>query len=208
MAARASAQTRIDVHHLETYNITMKAAVENKKDQAVVAQLMRMRDKYDHEGMRRTVEGVILVHQHNHPHILVLQQGQTFSLPGGKCKPGEDEINCLKRKLGAKLSPPDYQVSQWDISECVSVWYRPNFEALMYPYIPPHITKPKEQKKLYIVNLPPRFTFSVPKNYKVLAVPLFELYENTKRYGSVLASLPTSLSRFNLQCIATESRGM
>lgn len=29
------------------------------------------------------------------------------------------------------------------IGECVAIWWRPNFETVMYPYCPPHITKPK-----------------------------------------------------------------
>lgn len=29
------------------------------------------------------------------------------------------------------------------IGKCVAVWWRPNFETIMYPYCPPHITKPK-----------------------------------------------------------------
>jgi cleavage and polyadenylation specificity factor subunit 5 len=35
----------------------------------------------------------------------------------------------------------------------------------------------------------------VPKNYTLLAVPLFELYDNFTRYGPMMASIPTMLSR-------------
>ena len=63
---------------------------------------------------------------------------------------------------------------------------------------------PTHPRRVYLVTIPPRFQFSVPRNFKLLAVPLFELYENTRRYGSVLASLPQSLSRYSLQC--AESR--
>ena len=54
--------------------------------------------------------------------------------------------------------------------------------------------------RVYLVTPPAKFQFCVPRNLKLLAVPLFDLYENTRRYGSVLASLPQSLSRYNLQC--------
>jgi len=86
------------------------------------------------------------------------------------------------------------------------VWWRPNFETVMYPYCPPHITKPKvhscfrsiflifycwdhygnelfveqECKKLFIVHLSEREYFAVPRNLKLLAVPLFELYDNVQ----------------------------
>jgi hypothetical protein len=35
----------------------------------------------------------------------------------------------------------------------------------------------------------------VPKNYNLVAVPLFELYDNYSRYGPVIASIPSMLSR-------------
>ncbi|KAK9103870.1 hypothetical protein Sjap_021124 [Stephania japonica] len=50
----------------------------------------------------------------------------------------------------------------------------------MYPYCPPHITKPKECKKLFLVHLSEREYFAVRKNLKLLAVPLFELYDNVQ----------------------------
>ena len=62
-------------------------------------------------------------------------------------------------------------------------WWRPNFEPKEYPYIPPHITKPKEQKKLFLVQLPEKAFFAVPRNYKLMAAPLFELYDNPQGYG-------------------------
>jgi hypothetical protein len=90
---------------------------------------------------------------------------------------------------------------------------------LQYPFVPPHVTKPKECKKLYLVHMPERskspscpdlkFMYSshlpatievlaVPKNMKLMAIPLFELYDNTARYGPQLSSLVTCLSRYVL----------
>lgn len=41
----------------------------------------------------------------------------------------------------------------------------------------------------------------VPKNYNLVAVPLFELYDNFSRYGPVIASIPSMLSRWGrLRC--------
>lgn len=42
---------------------------------------------------------------------------------------------------------------------------------------------------------------SVPKNMKLLAVPLFELYDNTARYGPQLSAIPHLLSRYNFEFI-------
>lgn len=42
---------------------------------------------------------------------------------------------------------------------------------------------------------------SVPKNMKLLAVPLFELYDNNQRYGPQLSSIPHLLSRYNFEFV-------
>ena len=75
-------------------------------------------------------------------------------------------------------------------------WWRPNFEPAQYPYIPPHITKPKEHRKLFLVQLQEKAYFAVPKNYKLVAAPLFELYDNSQGYGPIISSLPQALGRF------------
>lgn len=41
----------------------------------------------------------------------------------------------------------------------------------------------------------------MPKNMKLLAVPLFELYDNTARYGPQLSAIPHLLSRYNFEFI-------
>ena len=120
------------------------------------------------------------------------------------------------------------------------------FVYVQYPYILAHITKPKEHKRMLLVQLPDKgiylntscynfyndlkcwlvvFTsgtnkvkmrryfyilsavliiehvcilsalFAVPRNYKLVAAPLFELYENSSGYGPIISSLPQMLSR-------------
>jgi cleavage and polyadenylation specificity factor subunit 5 len=120
--------------------------------------------------MRRTVEGVLVVHNHGHPHVLLLQVGNIFKLyvpvwrcdwrrsdelahrPGGRLRPGEDEIAGLKRKLDNKLAPVEEHLkTDWEVSarlcatiartqgvnrmlkigEHVATWWRPYFEAFM-----------------------------------------------------------------------------
>lgn len=71
-----------------------------EKDPSVPARFQRMRDEFDKIGMRRSVEGVLLVHEHGLPHVLLLQLGTTFfKLPGGELSAGEDEVEGLKRLL-------------------------------------------------------------------------------------------------------------
>ncbi|KAG8066765.1 hypothetical protein GUJ93_ZPchr0004g38208 [Zizania palustris] len=187
----------VNVYPLANYTFGTKEP-KMEKDTSVADRLARMKVNYMKEGMRTSVEAILLVQEHNHPHILLLQIGNTFcKLPGGRLKPGENEIEGLKRKLCSKLAvnSPSFPPN-WQVGECVAVWWRPNFETVMYPYCPPHITKPKECKKLFIVHLSEREYFAVPRNLKLLAVPLFELYDNVQRYGPVISTIPQQLSRF------------
>lgn len=41
----------------------------------------------------------------------------------------------------------------------------------------------------------------MPKNMKLLAVPLFELYDNSQRYGPQLSAIPHLLSRYNFEFV-------
>ena len=41
---------------------------------------------------------------------------------------------------------------------------------------------------------------AVPKNMKLLAIPLFELYDNAARYGPQLSAIPHLLSRWDFFC--------
>lgn len=41
----------------------------------------------------------------------------------------------------------------------------------------------------------------MPKNMKLLAVPLFELYDNTARYGPQLSAIPHLLSRYRFEFV-------
>jgi len=189
----------LNLYNLESnYTFGIKEPLM-EKDTSVADRLARMKQNYENEGMRRSVEGVMLVHQHNHPHVLLLQIGGTFfKLPGGRLKPGENEQEGLLRKLSNKLSPtiPGYQPN-WEVGELLGQWWRPNFETQQYPYIPPHITKPKECKKLFVINLPEHCIFAVPKNMKLLAVPLFEMFDNVQRYGPIISAIPHLFGRFN-----------
>ncbi|XLU59123.1 hypothetical protein S245_053771, partial [Arachis hypogaea] len=156
---------------------------------------------YKKEGMRTSVAGVLLVQEHDYPHLLLFQIGGTFKkLPGGRLRPGENEIEGLKRKLTSKLGPRSQNlVPNWKIGECVARWWRPNFETVMYPHCPAHIKKPKECRVLYMVHLSEREEFEVPGNLNLNAIPMFELYDNAQRYGAVISSIPQQISRFEFR---------
>jgi len=49
-----------------------------EKDSSVQKRFLRMREEFAKWGMRRTVEGVLIVHEHGLPHLLLLQLGANF----------------------------------------------------------------------------------------------------------------------------------
>lgn len=54
---------------------------------------------------------------------------------------------------------------------------------------------------MYLVPLPEKKVLSVPRNMKLIAVSLFELYDNSSRYGSQLAAIPIYLSRYRFEFV-------
>lgn len=70
-----------------------------ERDRSVPARFQRLHEDFEKYGMRRSVEGVLLVHEHNLPHVLLLQLGTFFKLPGGELHPGEEEVEGLRRLL-------------------------------------------------------------------------------------------------------------
>jgi len=70
-------------------------------------------------------------------------------------KPGEDDIEGLKRRLDERLAPPSGQFddshgvdNDWEIGDCVSQWYRPNFETFMVRLSPPSAPHPTHGRHL------------------------------------------------------------
>ncbi|XP_014247883.1 cleavage and polyadenylation specificity factor subunit 5 isoform X2 [Cimex lectularius] len=143
----------INLYPLTNYTFGTKEPLF-EKDPSVPARFQRMREEFEKIGMRRSVEGVLLVHEHGLPHVLLLQLGTTFfKLPGGELNAGEDEVDGLKRLLTETLGRQDGVKQDWIVEDTIGNWWRPNFEPPQYPYIPPHITKPKEHKRLFLVQL-------------------------------------------------------
>jgi cleavage and polyadenylation specificity factor subunit 5 len=95
----------VTLYSINSYSFGSKDFIPTNKDSTANARLARIKEKYHKEGMRRTVEAVLLVMEHGIPHILLLQVGTMFfKLPGGKIKPHEGDEEGLIRKLNGKLS--------------------------------------------------------------------------------------------------------
>lgn len=80
--------------------------------------------------------------------------------PGDYLNYEDEEMDGFKKRLNERLAPVGSQFSgegvneSWEISDVLAQWWRPNFETFMYPFLPGHVTRPKECKKLYFIQLP------------------------------------------------------
>jgi cleavage and polyadenylation specificity factor subunit 5 len=92
----------------------------------------------------------------------------TYSRPGDYLRAEDDEIEGFKARLNERLAPVGTQFTgegvndEWQVGDTLAQWWRPNFETFMYPFIPAHVTRPKECKKLYFIQLPRSSTSSDP----------------------------------------------
>lgn len=265
--ATTAVRPKIDTYAVARYIVVPNAEADGstgssttRKDQSAVAKLTRLKRRYENEGhCVMSVEGVMVVHAHNHPHILLLKKSSassseagalapssvghasqaTFRLPGGKLRGAEAPADCLHRKLARDIlghqKSTDDEVEQnrhaeasdhpfvmghsghaaigrsgndhsgvaaaqqagIRVGEVLSVWCRPSFDRVMYPYVPAHVSEPKELRTLFLVHLPSECVLAVTEpNTELVAVPLFDLYENASKYGALIASIPQLLSRF------------
>jgi len=114
-------------------------------------------------------------------------------------------VEGLKRKLKNKLGVEDESLQvDFEVAEVLGTYWRTNFEPLQYPYLPPHVTRPKEQTKVYLVLLPEAGHMQVRNGFVLRAVALMHLHENPVQFGPLLSGLPHLLSRLRFNLIAAE----
>lgn len=67
----------IRLYPLSNYTFGTKET-QPEEDPSVKERLRRLEEHYEQHGMRRTCEGVLVCHEHNHPHVLMLQIANAF----------------------------------------------------------------------------------------------------------------------------------
>eukprot|EP00035_Acanthoeca_spectabilis_P031281 m.13402 g.13402 ORF g.13402 m.13402 type:complete len:203 (+) comp4655_c0_seq1:493-1101(+) len=196
--AAAGVPTNVRLYPITNYrNDTTKEDIVLDTTQLDADQ--RLRESYSKEGMRRSVHSALLVHSHNHPHILLLkaENPTRFMLPGAELLPGETEADGLARILNKFFAGCDPKNKhEWPTVDVLSEWWRPNFDGNQYPYLPAHCSKPREQSKVFLVQLPESCGFHLPANLTLNAVPLYDLHHNDTYGGVTTSSIPTLVSRF------------
>jgi cleavage and polyadenylation specificity factor subunit 5 len=165
------------------------------------------------EGMRRTVRAVMVVHSDSVPHYLVFQQKsesgtlQSF-LFGGKLQEGESERDGMARLLKSFiLKSKSGDVCEWRVGESLGKFWRPDFDENVYPYIPPHVTRPKEEITLLQIILPPKCVFALRKHVTVTAMPLHDILRDSSKLHPLIGSLPSLTSKYTFyNYVAVTSR--
>ena len=121
-------QSSLTVYSLANYTFGTKEACSDLDHILPSKEIDSLIKQYSAKGMKTLVQGILIVHEHHHPHLLMIQNsaGQ-LSLPLGSLLMGEDETVGLKRILNSLLGSKSS--SDWDVGEIVGVMYRPNFEV-------------------------------------------------------------------------------
>ena len=178
---------------------------DSKDEKPRVDKMTRLREMFDKSGTVNSVRAIILVHLHNHPHVLLLEKqnpdkSTSVIIPGGRLNMGEDEEDGLQRLLNKKIRLVDGK--DYEINELLAYWYRPQFTDQILPYCPVHITTPKETERWYLVLLPEKGgSLGISKKYKLQAVPFYDLQDGIKRFGKQLPTIPLLVSRFEISPI-------
>ncbi|CAD7932894.1 unnamed protein product [Amoebophrya sp. A120] len=151
--------------------------------------------KYKREGMQKSFACVLMCfNAEGHPCLILKKKNDgRLKLVGGKIKVGESTVEkALYRKMKDIVfgGPTSCQMG-----ELLSVWYRPNFDELLLPYLPLHENRPKERVEVYQVVLPEKCILQTGSPLEV--VPLHEL-SLLHNECPILASLPAAISRFAL----------
>ncbi|KAG6599518.1 Pre-mRNA cleavage factor Im 25 kDa subunit 1, partial [Cucurbita argyrosperma subsp. sororia] len=202
-ASAAEQRGGIDIYPLRNYFFGSKEALLFKNE-ALADRVQRMNSNYAAYGLRTYVGAVLLVELFKHPHLLLLRlRNSIVKLPGGRLRPNESDLDGLRRKLSSKLSAIGASdASDWEIGECLGMWWRPDFETFD-PHLSSNVKGAKECTKLFLVKLPENREFFVPKNLKLIAVPLCQIQKSHETYGPVISSIPQLLSKFSFNIIGT-----
>jgi len=162
--------------------------------------LKNYNDKY---GTRRYLQFLIIASSDNIPIIMLFKdKNNQFIIPGGYLNHDEDETKGGERLLKELFDDDDDDDEEQEslrIGEVVGRWWRTDLKQNVYPYLPRHVTNPKELIKTVLIKLPKRRKLSFPEFYKnFYPYNLIDLYDENE---PELKSIPLFLSRFTFNYI-------
>eukprot|EP00055_Hartaetosiga_balthica_P004293 m.11042 g.11042 ORF g.11042 m.11042 type:complete len:196 (+) comp3766_c0_seq1:288-875(+) len=186
------------VYPNQNYNIDHKS--EEETYEKIDEKMAQLKEKTKGGNVVESVYLVLLIEVYQQPHILLIQPHPKYSiLPGGELEDGESLRDGIERYLRSTFSIEDQDVLEsFKHLDTMCSWYRPNFEQPTYPYVPPHCGMPKEHLSVVLLQMPQRCSFVVAKNCHIRAVPLIDVFDNKESFGSLIASLPAIISKYNM----------
>ena len=199
-----TSQASIHVYPSKNYSSVTSEFLSTPRPYSTTA--ISRRDEWLQKGMRKTLHLLLLAHDNGVPCVLVQRAASGYSCLEGVLEPGQSEEEAIKTILVRHLMK--HSVSdrlEFSISDCVLQLWRPDFDDHLYPYLPGHVSRPKEQLRLVLVGLPPRAVLQLPPGVALDAVPLGELKRRGQAgFGSLLAAVPDVLSRTSLKMLVTQ----
>jgi cleavage and polyadenylation specificity factor subunit 5 len=146
---------------------------------------------------------VFITHIDGVLHLLVFKKTQgSESVPflfGGKLIEGESERDGLARHLqGFIMKDKSSDSCEWKVGEVLTKLYRPEFDERVYPFVPPHVSRPKEEITLIQVVLPPKCVFALRESVSISAVAMHDILRSPGSFPFLISSLPVLISRFTL----------
>jgi cleavage and polyadenylation specificity factor subunit 5 len=149
-------------------------------------------------GMKKTIRLLILCHSEGAPAVLFVKQSsnQARSFLEISLKPGQNEDEGIKKLMIRHLLKHSAGDSmQFSIIDLISVEYRPEFDKETFPFLPSYCSRPKEQIKTFLVEMPPRCVIKLPKHLSLEVVKFTEILDSP---------YPTILSKFDLKCMVVD----
>ncbi|CBZ50000.1 hypothetical protein NCLIV_004770 [Neospora caninum Liverpool] len=223
---REARQPDWSVYAASAYESQTDTALEGKweflsarSDRPQAAALLRKRlTTYQRQGLRRSVAPVFFCHLREYLHLLLLlhREERRYSLFTFKSKSWERPEDVLERKLERVCTKHRSEVEKsssytWvadqrsekvaaEVGEFLGELWKSEFDEEPRPFLPPHVTRPKEKIRLYQVLLPPTCSFRLPPAFSLAAIPLCDL--RPEIHGTALAGVAHLVSRFRFRLLA------
>eukprot|EP00918_Siedleckia_nematoides_P080544 GHVU01176738.1.p1 GENE.GHVU01176738.1~~GHVU01176738.1.p1 ORF type:complete len:255 (+),score=3.61 GHVU01176738.1:314-1078(+) len=179
------------------YDWSHGAALQGKLLPQSGQTIQRRLQKFIRTGMRHSVGAIFLSHSHLSPCMLAFKHDETgfCTTPIGKGTKDRTPEQTLEIKLQKYIMS-----SQFEVGEYLGLAWRAEIGGDLYPYLPLHVSRPKEAVRFYQVTLPPTCKIQVPPGFSLLSVPFINLAQST--FGAPLSCIVGMVSRFSFEYMA------
>ena len=132
---------------------------------------------------------VFLVHYHNTPHVLVVKNKfqKNIFLPGGRSTHPKTNFMQSYKFLYDKTRKKS---KNFFYNANIEKWFfMKNENRIKYSFLPPHFLKKKLELDVNMLQLNECNEIKIKYEWDILAVPFFEINENTLKYNLVISKL-------------------